>query len=79
MTPNDFMALINVSFPDSQVISKGSSIGPAGITLTLKKEGKDGVVQVVTSGEGGGFLFTQILPGSYIVQATHAAWTFEKV
>ena len=74
-----YSVLLNFHNVDSvQVISEGDVSGPAGVTLTLYK-GQGQVVQETTSVTGGSFTFEKVLPGSYIVDASHKVWQFKKV
>ncbi|XP_014667742.1 PREDICTED: nodal modulator 3-like isoform X2 [Priapulus caudatus] len=61
-----------------QVTSKGQSVGPAGVTVSLRSKGSTSVLQVITSNKGGSFEFSKVLPGTYTVTATHPKWKFEK-
>ncbi|XP_013400762.1 nodal modulator 2 [Lingula anatina] len=63
---------------EGQVISKGTTQGPAGIQVFLKKEGAAEVLQSQKTGPDGGYKFTKVLPGNYVVEASHPKWEFEK-
>ncbi|XP_070547557.1 BOS complex subunit NOMO1-like [Ptychodera flava] len=60
-----------------RVISKGKNEGPKGVTVALQKKNQDGVIQQVSTETGGRYTFSPVLPGDYIVTASHALWTFE--
>ena len=62
-----------------QVVSKGQSDGPAGVTLTLTKQGSTEVIKEAQSEVGGGYKFEKVLPGEYAVTARHPSWTFDQV
>ena len=61
-----------------KVLSRGEDSGPKGVKLVLEKE-KGGKVAEVESGKGGGFVFEKVLPGSYVMQASHPTWKFSVV
>lgn len=59
------------------VISAGERTGPKGIKVELLSASDSGKnVQLLTTmtTEDGNFLFTPVLPGNYIVQASHPSW-----
>ena len=60
-----------------QVISKGLTTGPAGVTLALKKSESTETIKQSQSITGGGFTFEKVLPGDYVVVASHPTWQFE--
>lgn len=62
-----------------QVISKGQSDGPAGVTVTLIKTGTTSVIQTTTTSDGGAYSFSKVMPEDYTVQATSAGYKFSKV
>ncbi|XP_022098471.1 nodal modulator 1-like [Acanthaster planci] len=63
---------------NGQVLSKGQSEGPAGVSVSLTKQGeKEPLVQSATK-TGGGYIFKQVLPGEYTLGASHPKWTFVK-
>lgn len=56
------------------MISAGERTGPKGIKVELLSDSDSGKnVQLLTTmtTEDGNFLFTPVLPGNYIVQASH--------
>lgn len=61
-----------------KVISKGQSDGPAGVTVNLFKEGTTSVLQTTTTGEGGAYTFSKVMPGDYSVQATSTGYKFSQ-
>ena len=67
------------SFSPLQVVSQGESIGPAEVTLLLKKPGSDQILQQTTSVTGGDYSFEKVLPGEYIVEGTHSKWVLKPV
>ena len=61
------------------MVSKGESVGPSGISLSLKKPGSKEVLKTTTSTAQGAYTFEKVLPGEYVVEATHSKWQFEQV
>uniref|UniRef100_A0A8D3A306 Nodal modulator 1-like n=1 Tax=Scophthalmus maximus TaxID=52904 RepID=A0A8D3A306_SCOMX len=57
------------------VLSKGHLLGPAGVEVTLSREGTEEKLQVSHT-----FLFTflKVLPGQYDITASHPSWTLEQ-
>ncbi|XP_076872142.1 BOS complex subunit NOMO1 [Brachyhypopomus gauderio] len=60
------------------VLSRGQVQGPAGVDVTLKPVGQDGTLQTVLTQAGGQYTFSQVLPGSYEITASHGSWTLEQ-
>ncbi|XP_077985075.1 BOS complex subunit NOMO1-like [Glandiceps talaboti] len=60
-----------------RVISKGESEGPGGVTVTLQNKGIESTVQQVKTDIGGRYTFSPVLPGDYVVTASHLLWSFE--
>ena len=49
------------------------------MTLTLKKKGSPETIKKATTATGGSFTFENVLPGEYVVEATHSTWQFVTV
>ena len=62
-----------------QVVSRGETVGPGGVVLTLKKTLNEEVVQQTTSTAGGDFVFEKVLPGNYVIDASRDPWLFDVV
>ncbi|XP_041958584.1 LOW QUALITY PROTEIN: nodal modulator 1 [Alosa sapidissima] len=60
------------------VLSKGQLLGPAGVEVSLQKEGADGSLQTVLTQPGGKYTFFKVLPGNYEITASHESWTLEQ-
>ncbi|XP_063064130.1 BOS complex subunit NOMO1 [Engraulis encrasicolus] len=60
------------------VLSKGQLLGPAGVAVSLKKEGAEGSLQTVRTQHGGKYTFFKVLPGNYDITASHDSWTLEQ-
>ena len=60
-------------------MSFGQSVGPAGVKLTLMKQGSKDVVKASETKTGGDFMFERVLPGDYVVKASHPTWEFDIV
>ncbi|GBN80464.1 Nodal modulator 2 [Araneus ventricosus] len=60
-----------------QVLSRDGISGPAGIRLLLK-DPKGQIINETTSTQGGHYIFPELLPGKYSIQASHDTWVFEK-
>nr|XP_022336385.1 nodal modulator 1-like isoform X1 [Crassostrea virginica] len=61
-----------------KVISKGQADGPSGVTVNLMKEGTTTVLQTTTTGEGGTYTFSRVMPGDYSVQAASTGYKFSQ-
>ena len=63
-----------------QVVSSGSQIGPKGVKVTLFSDGDPESVPILDTltSEKGEFHFTPVLPGKYLVKASHATWKLSK-
>ncbi|GFW16883.1 nodal modulator 2 [Trichonephila clavipes] len=60
-----------------QVLSRDSSIGPAGIKLVLK-DFSGQIINETISTQGGLYSFPELSPGKYVIEASHDVWIFEK-
>lgn len=60
-------------------MSKGQSVGPSGITLSLKKKDKTDVLKSTVSKQDGAYTFEKVIPGDYIIEASHPVWKFDVV
>lgn len=69
-----FFARTSVDLILFQVVSEGEEMGPAGVTLTLTKAKVAEPLKFTTSSEGGVFTFENVLPGEYVVTASHPTW-----
>ncbi|XP_064456551.1 BOS complex subunit NOMO1-like [Ornithodoros turicata] len=56
-----------------KVVSQGEDVGPPGVTVQLL-DSAGNVLQVDTTGEGGAYGFSRVLPGEYTVLAKHLSW-----
>jgi hypothetical protein len=63
-----------------QVVSSGSQVGPKGVKVALFSDGHPEAVPVLDTltSENGEFQFTPVLPGNYLVKASHATWKLSK-
>ena len=59
-----------------QVVSEGSSEGPAGVNVLLLTEGGTDPLLQVTTGPGGVYVFPRVAPGQYELRASHPKWKF---
>jgi hypothetical protein len=79
-----FIAIdIFVSYPEMkyfQVVSSGNEVGPKGVKVTLFSDGhqKGLPIQDTLTSENGDFHFTPVLPGKYLVKASHPIWKLSK-
>ncbi|CAB1344572.1 unnamed protein product [Coregonus sp. 'balchen'] len=60
------------------VLSKGQLLGPAGVEISLTREGTGEKLQTVLSQPGGKYTFSKVLPGNYDIIASHPSWTLEQ-
>jgi hypothetical protein len=64
-----------------QVVSSGSQAGPKGVKVALFSDGGHPeavpILDTLTS-ENGEFHFTPVLPGQYLMKASHAKWKLIK-
>ena len=49
------------------------------MTLTLKKKGTSEAIKKASSAASGSFTFENVLPGEYVVEASHPTWKFVTV
>ncbi|PVD27782.1 hypothetical protein C0Q70_12955 [Pomacea canaliculata] len=61
-----------------KVISEGQTEGPEGVTLSLVDTSSKQTLQTVTSGVGGSFTITGVMPGEYDIKASHLKWKLKK-
>lgn len=63
-----------------QVVSSGSQVGPKGVKVALFSDDHPEAVSVLDTltSENGEFQFTPVLPGKYLVKASHATWKLSK-
>uniref|UniRef100_A0A8C8C9B5 Nodal modulator n=1 Tax=Oncorhynchus tshawytscha TaxID=74940 RepID=A0A8C8C9B5_ONCTS len=59
------------------VLSKGQLLGPAGVEISLTREGTGEKLQTVLTQPGGKYTFSKVLPGSYDIIASHPSWTLD--
>lgn len=59
-----------------KVISKGTTDGPSGIHLSLKKSNE--ILQETLTEANGKYSFSNIMPGNYLIEASHPTWNLEK-
>ncbi|XP_071958436.1 BOS complex subunit NOMO1-like [Antedon mediterranea] len=63
---------------EGKVISKGQSVGPKDLVVSMAMKGGQVKPLTTATDNTGKFKFPMILPGEYIVTATHPVWKFEK-
>ena len=63
---------------NGQVVSRGESEGPEGVSIEVRKAGSDAIVTTLLSGPGGQYQAPGLLPGSYVLTAAHQLWQMEK-
>jgi hypothetical protein len=63
-----------------QVVSSGSEVGPKGVKIALSSDGHPEALSILDTltSENGEFHFTPVLPGKYLVKASHAKWKLSK-
>ncbi|KAJ4430118.1 hypothetical protein ANN_22328 [Periplaneta americana] len=63
-----------------KVVSSGTNVGPKGIKVSLHPDSDRGSLpfQEVPTSENGDFQFTPVLPGKYLVKASHPRWKLSK-
>ncbi|XP_063960103.1 BOS complex subunit NOMO1-like isoform X2 [Lytechinus pictus] len=60
-----------------KVVSKGKKDGPEGVLISIKPKDKDVAMETRTK-TGGVYNIPNVLPGDFIITASHPSWTFEK-
>ncbi|XP_019905336.2 nodal modulator 1 [Esox lucius] len=60
------------------VLSKNQLLGPAGVEISLTREGTGEKLQKVVTQPGGKYTFAKVLPGNYDIVASHPSWTLEQ-
>lgn len=63
-----------------KVVSSGSQVGPKGVKVALVSDGYPEAAPILDTltSENGEFNFTRVLPGKYLVKASHATWKLSK-
>uniref|UniRef100_A0A663EUP4 Uncharacterized protein n=1 Tax=Aquila chrysaetos chrysaetos TaxID=223781 RepID=A0A663EUP4_AQUCH len=63
---------------NGKVLSKGQTLGPAGVQVVLRNAGSDINVQATVTQPGGKFAFFKVLPGEYEIFASHPTWMLKE-
>ncbi|XP_070810911.1 BOS complex subunit NOMO3-like [Pituophis catenifer annectens] len=63
---------------NGKVLSKGESLGPAGVLVVLRSPSTGVTLQTTTTQPGGKYAFLKVLPGEYEVFASHPTWTLKE-
>ncbi|XP_021267430.1 nodal modulator 1-like [Numida meleagris] len=63
---------------NGKVLSKGQSLGPAGVQVVLRNAGSDVNLQATITQPGGKFAFFKVLPGEYEIFASHPTWMLKE-
>ncbi|PKU44847.1 nodal modulator 1 [Limosa lapponica baueri] len=61
-----------------KVLSKGQTLGPAGVQVVLRNAGSDINIQATITQPGGKFAFFKVLPGEYEIFASHPTWMLKE-
>ncbi|XP_030833422.1 nodal modulator 3 [Strongylocentrotus purpuratus] len=61
-----------------KVVSKGKADGPEGVLISVKPKDKDAVAIETRTKTGGVYNIPNVLPGDFIITASHPTWTFQK-
>ncbi|RMC17742.1 hypothetical protein DUI87_05407 [Hirundo rustica rustica] len=63
---------------NGKVLSKGQTLGPAGVQVVLRNAGSDLNIQATITQPGGKFAFFKVLPGEYEIFASHPTWMLKE-
>ncbi|XP_039216573.1 nodal modulator 3-like [Crotalus tigris] len=63
---------------NGKVLSKGKSLGPAGVLVLLRSPSTGVTLQSTITQPGGKYAFLKVLPGEYEVFASHPTWTLKE-
>ncbi|NXP31979.1 NOMO1 protein, partial [Leiothrix lutea] len=63
---------------NGKVLSKGQTLGPAGVQVVLRNAGSDINIQATITQPGGKFAFFKVLPGEYEIFASHPTWMLKE-
>ncbi|XP_009090374.1 nodal modulator 1 [Serinus canaria] len=63
---------------NGKVLSKGQTLGPAGVQVVLRNAGSDTNIQATVTQPGGKFAFFKVLPGEYEIFASHPTWMLKE-
>nr|XP_020828069.1 nodal modulator 2 isoform X4 [Phascolarctos cinereus] len=63
---------------NGKVLSKGQTLGPAGVQVMLRSIGNEAHIQSTVTQPGGKFAFFKVLPGEYEIFASHPTWTLRE-
>ncbi|XP_077683739.1 BOS complex subunit NOMO1 isoform X2 [Eretmochelys imbricata] len=61
-----------------KVLSKGQTLGPAGVQVVLRNSGTEVNIQATVTQAGGKFAFFKVLPGEYEIFASHPTWMLKE-
>uniref|UniRef100_A0A803TDH8 Prealbumin-like fold domain-containing protein n=1 Tax=Anolis carolinensis TaxID=28377 RepID=A0A803TDH8_ANOCA len=64
---------------NGKVLSKGQTLGPAGVLVSLRHPGSEINIQATATHPGGKYAFFKVLPGEYEIFASHPTWVLEEV
>ncbi|XP_044289374.1 nodal modulator 1-like isoform X2 [Varanus komodoensis] len=62
-----------------KVLSKGQTLGPAGVLVALRSPGSEVNIQTASTQPGGKYAFSKVLPGEYEIFASHPTWVLKQV
>ncbi|CAI5792165.1 nodal modulator 1-like [Podarcis lilfordi] len=63
---------------NGKVLSKGQTLGPAGVLVALRNPGSEASIQATTTQPGGKYAFFKVLPGEYEIFASHPTWMLKE-
>ena len=63
---------------NGKILSRGQKEGPAGVRVDISKaDGRNTVLNSSTSAEGGSYTFSKLVPGKYVLKASHPMWELD--
>ncbi|XP_062999602.1 BOS complex subunit NOMO1-like [Elgaria multicarinata webbii] len=63
---------------NGKVLSKGQTLGPAGVLVALRNPGSEVNLQATATQPGGKYAFSKVLPGEYEIFASHPTWALKE-
>eukprot|EP00117_Sycon_ciliatum_P034733 scpid18325/ scgid26454/ Nodal modulator 2; pM5 protein 2 len=61
-----------------RVVSRGETKGPGGVDVSVTKDNSNDVISTVQTDPNGQYFFPGLLPGKYVISASHKVWKLEK-
>lgn len=71
--------VVGSALPESTASNCDAGIGPEGVTVQLRGKQSNVPARATITAPQGRYSFHNVMPGEYLVTATHTVWNFSKV